>query len=75
MSYRHIQIELRMHTANTHNVLQKQFAQGCLNVLERLGIMADTQATDFVTFDFKDTGVRCVVRGISDYQINIALSA
>ena len=32
--------------------------------------MTDTQATDVVTFDFKGTGVRCVVCGTIDYQIN-----
>ena len=30
----------------------------------------DTQAFDVVTFDFKGTGVRCVLRGSSDYQFN-----
>ena len=31
---------------------------------------ADTQAFDVVTFDFKDTDVRCFVSGSSDYQMN-----
>ena len=39
-------------------------------MLERLEIMTDTQATDVVTFDFKGTGVRCVVCGTFDYQMN-----
>ena len=32
-----------------------------LNVLERLGILTDTQAITVVTFDFKGTRVRCFV--------------
>ena len=32
--------------------------------------MTDTQATDVVNFDFKGTGVRCIVCGTTDYQIN-----
>ena len=35
--------------------------------------MTDTQATDTVTFDFKDTGVRCVICGTIDYQMNFFL--
>ena len=34
--------------------------------------MLETQATD-VTFDFKGTGVRCVVCGTIDYQMNFFL--
>ena len=30
----------------------------------------DTQVTDGVTFDFKGTGIRCLVYGTIDYQIN-----
>ena len=37
------------------------------------GIVTDTQATDVVTFDFKGTGVRCVVCGTIDYQMNFFL--
>ena len=37
------------------------------------GIMTDTQATDFVTFDFKGTGVRCVVCGTIDFELNSCL--
>ena len=51
-----------LHTASTHNVV-------CLNVLEMFGIMTDTQPTHVVTFDFKGTGVRCVVCGTIDYQM------
>ena len=32
--------------------------------------MTDTQATDFVTFDFMGTGVHCVICGTIDYQTN-----
>ena len=35
--------------------------------------MTDTQATDVVTFDFKGTGVRCIVCGTIDYQMNFVL--
>ena len=35
--------------------------------------MADTQATDVVTFGFKGNGVCCVVCGTIDYQINFFL--
>ena len=45
------------------------------NVLERVGIMTDTQATTaaLVTFGFKDSGVRCVVCGTFDFQMNYVL--
>ena len=39
-------------------------------MLERFEIMRDTQATDVMTFDFKGTGVRFVVCGTYDYQMN-----
>ena len=39
-------------------------------MLERFGIMTDTQATDVVTFDFKGTGVCCVICGTIDYEMN-----
>ena len=44
-------------------------------MLERFGIMTYTQATDVVTFDFKGTGVRCIVcgPGTIDYQTNFDL--
>ena len=42
-------------------------------MLEMFGIVTDTQATDVVTFDFKGTGVRCVVCGTLDYQMNFFL--
>ena len=42
-------------------------------MLEMFGIVTDTQATDVVTFDFKGTGVRCVVCGTIDYQMNFFL--
>ena len=35
--------------------------------------MTDTQVTDVVTFDFKDTGARCVVCGTIAYQMNFFL--
>ena len=35
--------------------------------------MTDTQATDVVTFDFKCTGVRCVVCSTIDYKMNFIL--
>ena len=35
--------------------------------------MTDTQTTDVVTFDFKGTGVRCVVCSTIDYQMNFVL--
>ena len=41
-----------------------------LNVLERFGIMTDTQAIDVVTFDFKGNRVCCCVSGSTDYQVN-----
>ena len=34
--------------------------------------MTDTQATDVVTFAFKDTGIRCVVCGTIEYQMNFS---
>ena len=55
-----------MHTASTHNVLPDVN----INVHERFGVMTDTHATDAVAFYFKGTGVRCVVCGTIDYQIN-----
>ena len=39
-----------IHTASMHNILPEKIAQWCLHVLERLGIMTDTQAIDAVTF-------------------------
>ena len=38
----------------------------------KIGIMADTQAIDVVTFDFKGAHVRCFVSGPTDYQMNFA---
>ena len=35
--------------------------------------MTYTQTTDVVIFDFKGTGVRCVVYGTIDYQMNFVL--
>ena len=35
--------------------------------------MADTQASDVVTFDFKGTCVPCVVYGTFEYQKNFFL--
>ena len=35
--------------------------------------MTDAKATDVVTFDFKGTGVRCVVCVTIDYQMNFIL--
>ena len=40
-------------------------------MLERLGIMMDTQAIDVVTFDFKGTCVLWVISGSFGYQMNI----
>ena len=54
-----------MQKANIHNILLE-----ILNVLERFGIMMDTQAIDVLTFDFKGTRVRCVVSGSTDYQMD-----
>ena len=34
--------------------------------------MADTQAIDVVTFDFKGTRVRCFVSGSTDYQMSLS---
>ena len=34
--------------------------------------MADTQAIDVVTFDFKSTRVHCFVSGSTDYQMNFS---
>ena len=42
-------------------------------MLEQFEIMPDTQATDVVTFDFKGTGVHCVVCVTIGYQINFFL--
>ena len=42
-------------------------------MLERFGIMTDTQATDVVTFDLKGTGVPCVFCGTIDYRKNFFL--
>ena len=39
-------------------------------MLERFGIMTDTQVIDVVTFDFKGTRVRCFVSGSADYQMD-----
>ena len=39
-------------------------------MLELFRITVDTQATDVVIFDCKGTGVRCVVCGSIDYQMN-----
>ena len=36
--------------------------------------MTDTNAADVVTFDFKSTGVRCVVCGTIYHQINFFLA-
>ena len=35
-------------------------------MLERFGIMTNTQAVDVVTFDFKGTRVRCFVSGSTE---------
>ena len=60
-----------MHTTSTHNIIL-EFAQLCLNVLERFEIMTNTQASDVATFDFKGTCVRCFVSGSTDYQRNVS---
>ena len=39
-------------------------------MLERFGIMTNTQATVVLTFHFKGTGVRCVVCGTIEYGMN-----
>ena len=41
-------------------------------MLERFGIMTETQAIDVVTFDFKGTRVRYFASGSTDYQINVS---
>ena len=41
-------------------------------MLEKLGIITDTQATDVVTFDFEGSGFRCVVCGTIDYEMIFA---
>ena len=59
--------------SNAYNLpayLTREFVQWCLNVLERFGIMTDTQAIDVVTFDFKGTRFRCFVSGSTDYQLD-----
>ena len=43
-------------------------------MLEISEIMTDTQGT-YVTFDFKGTGVRCVVCGTIYYEINFFFGA
>ena len=40
-------------------------------MLERCEVMADTQAVDVVTFDFKGNRVCCFVSGSTDYQMNV----
>ena len=47
-----------------------EFAQWCLNVVKKFGIMTDTHDIHVVTFDFKGTRVRCFVSGATDYQMN-----
>ena len=39
-------------------------------MLERFGILTDTQAIDVVTFDFKGTRVDCFFSGSTDYQMD-----
>ena len=51
-----------------HNTIL-EFTQWHLNVLERFGILMDTQAIDVVTFDFKGTRVLGVVSGSTGYQM------
>ena len=41
-----------------------------LNVLNRFGIMKDTQAIDVATFDSKGTRVHSFVSGFADYQMD-----
>ena len=41
-------------------------------MLERLGVMTDTQAIYVVTFGFKGTLVRCFVSGSIDFQMNLS---
>ena len=60
-----------MHTTSTHNILL-EFAQWCLNVVERIGIMMVTQAIDVVTFDLKGTLLRCYASGSTDYQTDFS---
>ena len=35
--------------------------------------MTDTQAIDVVTFDFRGTRIRLIVRGSTYYQMNLSL--
>ena len=41
-------------------------------MLERFGIITDTQANDVVTFDFKGTRVHYFASGSTDYQMNVS---
>ena len=61
-----------MHTA-TRIAFYQKLRLVMFNVLGRVGLETDAQDTDVVTFDFKDSGVCCVVFGIIDYQINFVL--
>ena len=57
-----------MHTARKHNVLPDNSLRDVY-----ICIMTKKQASDVVTFDFKGTGVLCVVCGANGYQMNFFL--
>ena len=61
-----------MYTASIHTILP-EFAQLCLNVLERSWIMTDSQTIDVVNFHFKSTGARCAVCDSNDYPMTFIL--
>ena len=69
-----VQINVCGYESNVYSYhLTRKFAQLCLNVNERFQIMTDSQTIYVVTFHFKGTGVRCVVCGSNDYQMNFIL--
>ena len=57
-------------TASAYNILPKEPIQWCLEVLRRSRIMTDSQATDFVTFDFKGSRVCYFAVGSTDHRMN-----
>ena len=77
MTSQNVQINARGRESNVYSRyayhLTREFAQLCLNVLERFRIMTDSQTIDVVTFHFKGTGVRCVVCVSNDYPMNSIL--
>ena len=60
-----------MHAASKHNIYR--VCSVMFKNASKFEIMTDTQAIDAVTFDFKDTCLRCFVSGSTDYQMNLSL--